>query len=154
MIALEAKTPVFLDTNILLRYDILETPEHKQVRDAIQMLIHWDCSLWISRQVIREYCRALTHPAFPSPLEMTQAVKRARQLIQFFQIADENEQVMQNLFTLLETIKIGGKQVHDTNIIATMQSFGITHLLTLNLADFDRFRPLIGVLSLDDLTHP
>lgn len=151
MMKLGTKTPVFLDTNILLRYDILETPEHQQVRSAVKTLIEWDCQLWISRQVIREYCRALTHPAFPQALDMPQAVKRARQIVPFFHVADEHEQVMQKLFVLLETVAIGGKQVHDANIVATMQAYDVTHLLTLNLADFERFRSLVAVLALDDL---
>ena len=151
MTTLNADTPVFLDTNILLRYDILETPEHAQVREAVKTLLEAECVLWISRQVIREYCRALTHPAFSHPLMMPEAVQRARQLVPFFYIADENERVMKNLFNLLENVKIGGKQVHDANIVATMQAANITHLVTLNLADFERFSPYITLLTVEEL---
>ncbi len=147
-----AKVPVFLDTNILIRYDVLETPEHQQVRQAVKTLLERDCTLWISRQVVREYCRVLTHPSFDHPLDMKQAVQRARQLVPFFRIADETEQVMQNLFTLLESVPIGGKQVHDANIVATMQSVGITQLVTLNIADFKRFKSVITLLTLEELT--
>ena len=83
-------TPVFLDTNILIRYDILETPEYQQVRQAVKTLIERHCTLWISRQVIREYCRILTHPTFPCPIPIKQAVERAKQLIPFFKVADED----------------------------------------------------------------
>jgi predicted nucleic acid-binding protein len=130
----------------------LETPEHNQVREAVKALVEWDCSLWISRQVIREYCRALTHPAFSHPLQMMQAVSRARLLVPFFYVADENERVMENLFDLLEAVDIGGKQVHDANIIATMQAFDVTHLVTLNLEDFTRFSSYIRLLTLEELT--
>jgi predicted nucleic acid-binding protein len=138
----------------LIRYDVLETPEHQQIRLAVKTLIQNNCTLWISRQVVREYCRVLTHPSFPAPLEMRQAVHRARQIIPFFKIADENEYVMQNLFVLLESVAIGGKQVHDANIVATMQSIGIKHLLTLNIADFKRFDSIITLIPLDDLLKP
>lgn len=143
--------PVFLDTNILVRYDVLETPEHQQVRQALRTLIERNCALWISRQVVREYCRVLTHPTFAKPLTMRDAVARARQIVPYFHIADEDARVMENLFTLLDSVPIGGKQVHDANIVATMQAVGITHLLTLNITDFKRFSGVITLVALEDL---
>lgn len=47
---------------------------------------------------------------------------------------------------------IGGKQVHDANIVATMQAVSIMHLFTLNVSDFKRFQGIITLLTLDDLT--
>jgi predicted nucleic acid-binding protein len=66
-------------------------------------------------------------------------------------VADENERVMKNLFNLLENVKIGGKQVHDANIVATMQAANIAHLVTLNLADFARFESYITLLTVEEL---
>ena len=43
---------------------------------------------------------------------------------------------------------IRDKQVHDANIVATMQVYGIDQLLTHNVADFARFQPRIAVLPL------
>ena len=83
---------------------------------------------------------------------MKQAVQRARQLAPFFMIADETEPVMQNLFALLENVPIGGKQVHDANIVATMQAIGVKHLFTLNLADFKRFESFITLITWNELT--
>ncbi|MFN8372434.1 MAG: hypothetical protein U0694_06110 [Anaerolineae bacterium] len=54
------------------------------------------------------------------------------------------------LLELLLKIAGGGKQVHDTNIVASMLVYGITHLVTLNTADFSRFAPFITVWSLED----
>ena len=45
----------------------------------------------------------------------------------------------------MSTITIGGKQVHDANIVATMQAHGLRRLLTHNTADFARFGALIQV---------
>jgi predicted nucleic acid-binding protein len=145
---MKPEPPVFIDTNILLRYDVRETPEHAQVRHAVRSILERGSALWISRQILREYCRAVTHPTFSKPLTMPQAVARVRQLRPFFHVADEDEYVTQYLMTLLETVPIGGKQVHDANIIATMQAHGLTHLLTLNLDDFHRFNHLVILLDL------
>ena len=45
-------------------------------------------------------------------------------------------------------MEIGGKQIHDANVVATMLASGIPALLTHNVSDFDRFRNLIQVISL------
>jgi predicted nucleic acid-binding protein len=52
---------------------------------------------------------------------------------------------------LMETTPLGGKQVHDANIAATMVVYNIHRLFTLNVADFARFSKLITVLTLEDI---
>ncbi len=61
---------------------------------------------------------------------------------------EDDERVTANLLTLVQQIPTGGKQVHDANIVATMQTYGITRLLTHNVADFVRFQPLITIVPL------
>jgi hypothetical protein len=41
-----------------------------------------------------------------------------------------------------------GKQVHDTNIVATMLTHGVNRLLTHNVADFVRFSQEITVIPM------
>ena len=48
----------------------------------------------------------------------------------------------------MTTIPLGGKQVHDANIVATMQAYGVNRLLTDNTADYVRFSGLITVIPL------
>ena len=55
---------------------------------------------------------------------------------------------MADLLTLCLTIPLGGKQVHDANIVATMQAHGIGKLLTHNTVDFARYQHLITVIPL------
>ena len=56
--------------------------------------------------------------------------------------------VTTNLLNLLTTITINGKQVHDANIVATMQAHGIPKLLTHNTTDFARYASIITVVPL------
>ena len=44
---------------------------------------------------------------------------------------------------------MGGKQVHDANIVATMLANGVTPLLTFNAADFRRFGSRIELVTPD-----
>lgn len=48
----------------------------------------------------------------------------------------------------METIAVGGKQIHDANIVATMQAYQIPKLFTLNVVDFQRYAGFIQVISL------
>ena len=65
-----------------------------------------------------------------------------------FRLAEVDAGVTLSLLQLLNTIQIGGKQVHDANIVATMQTHGIGQLLTHNVSDFARYSHLITVIPL------
>ncbi len=138
---------VFCDTNVVIRLNVAETPEHEVVKTAFSRLLENKNSLWISRQVLREFCVVLTRPqTFPTP-NIVEVASRARRLAELFQVADETQQISNNLLKLLETVPMGGKQVHDANIVATMQACDIQHLFTLNPVDFTRFSSHITVLT-------
>ena len=144
-----ADDPIFLDTNILVYANVASAPLHADAQARLQQL--WDAGhpLWVSRQVLREYLAVLTRPqAFSQPQPATIVAERVHFFVNHFQVADENSVVTENLLTLLTSLEIKGKQVHDTNIVATMQAYGVTHLLTHNVADFQRFAHLITIMPL------
>jgi hypothetical protein len=62
-----------------------------------------------------------------------------------YQVADETAAVTAHLLALLAAFPTAGKQVHDSNIVATMQAYGIPRLLTHNTADFARFTSVIAI---------
>jgi len=140
---------IFLDTNILIYATIPQSPFHIIAVKAIEDFEQAATELWISRQVLREYLATLTRPQiFATSIPITELTGSIRRLSDRFRLADDNEQVTAHLLTLMEKIPIGGKQVHDANIVATMQAYGINRLLTHNVADFKRFSELITILPL------
>jgi len=144
------KSPVFLDTNILLRSNVVTAPLHREVRAMVESLWNGETEMWISRQVLREYLSSVTRPqVFMKPMSSDVATARIRLFEAQFHVADETTEVTKNLLTLLETISIGGKQIHDANIVATMQTYGIKRLCTLNIVDFTRFSDHITLLSVN-----
>jgi predicted nucleic acid-binding protein len=54
--------PLFIDTNILVYANVIETPFHEQALAAINTAHQAGRTIWISRQVIREYLVTLTRP--------------------------------------------------------------------------------------------
>lgn len=140
---------VFLDTNILVYASIPESPLHLVALNAIQVREQAGNELWISRQVLREYLATLTRPqVFTEPIPIATLTAEVRFFENRFRILEDSPQVTARLLTLMDQIPIGGKQVHDANMVATMLVYGIGQLLTHNVADFSRFSALITVLPL------
>ena len=65
------------------------------------------------------------------------------------QVADDTPAVTAHLCDLLRDYPTRGKQIHDANIVATMLANNIDTLLTLNVADFQRFEDQITILTPD-----
>lgn len=140
---------LFIDTNILLYANVAESPFHKQALAAIQHAYQAGRPLWISRQVLREFVSARTRPqTFVKPSTPEIVIERVRYFEAHFQVADDTSAVTAQLLALISNHKIGGKQVHDANIVATMQVYLIPSLLTHNVQDFERFGELIKIEGL------
>ncbi|NJL57192.1 PIN domain-containing protein [bacterium] len=140
---------IFLDTNILVYAHVASAPHHQIALSTLQTLQQSHCQLWLSRQVLREFIATLTRPQtfaiHASPAQIAAAVTF---FSNHFQVADDNARVTAHLLQLLQQIPIGGRQIHDANIVATMLASGVTTLLTNNTSDFNRFAHLIAVRPL------
>lgn len=140
---------LFVDTNVLVYANIIETPLHEQSLTAIKAAHNAGRTIWISRQVIREYLVTLTRsPAFEN-LPRATILEQVGQFIDRFEVADDTPAVTEQLLQLLADFKIGGKQIHDANIVATMLVYDIPCLLTHNIKDFKRLGEVIKVESVD-----
>jgi predicted nucleic acid-binding protein len=139
-----AANPVFIDTNVLIYATRRTASEHAAAQAALARLEGEGRSLWISLQILREYLAAVTRPQVTSPaLSMETAIADVRRFRQVFHVAEDRPVVLDRLLTLLGAHYGAGRQVHDTNIVATMLEHGISRLLTFNAADFRRFARII-----------
>jgi predicted nucleic acid-binding protein len=142
---------IFLDTNVLIYAGVQESPFHQWTVHTIFRFEQEGKKLWISRQIIREYLAYLTRPQIiGNPVPVSMLLPQVRKFLIRFQVAEEGPGGSEKLFSILESIKIGGKQIHDANIIATMMTNGISRLFTFNMDDFKRFSGLITLIPL----HP
>jgi predicted nucleic acid-binding protein len=144
--ATTAADPVFVDTNILIYAAIASSPFYGPAIGKLDSFRRVGVELWVSRQTLREYLAALSRPQpYTSPLPAATLIADVVRFQTQFQIAEDGPVVTANLLGLLASIPIGGKQVHDANIVATMQTHGLRRLLTHNTADFVRFGALIQI---------
>ena len=144
-----AAEPIFVDTNVLVYANVATAAEHLVARQALPYHAQAGSPLWIRRPVLREYLSTLTRPqTFAAPQPRQVVVARIRYFQSEFFVANDTEAVTEHLLALLEQVRVGGKQVHDANIVATMLANGVTRLLTANPSDFVRFARYIGITAL------
>ncbi len=143
-----AADPAFVDTNVLVYASQKRSAFNAQATAALDRARQEHLELWISRQILREYLATVTRPQHDAPpLPIAEALADVDRLSRTLNIAEDGPEVFSELCGLLGRVAVGGKQVHDANIVATMLAYGIPRLFTFNEADFRRFVPLIEVVA-------
>lgn len=149
---MRAANSIFLDSNVLVYATIAQSPLYPTAQKAITDLKQAGTETWISRQVLREYLATLTRPqtflGIGKPIPVPTLTAEVRHFQSQYRIAEEVHQVTEELLNLMFRYSAGGKQVHDANIVATMIVYGISHLLTHNVTDFNRFTDVITLVPL------
>jgi predicted nucleic acid-binding protein len=139
----------FVDTNVLVYATQQDSPWHSDALAALDRSKRASQQLVISPQIIREYLVVITRGGGPlAPLRLALAVRNIELIRGQFLVLDENSAVVSALLSLVQRFPVGGKQIHDANIVATMQAYGVPRLLTNNVDDFSRFDDLVSVVSL------
>jgi predicted nucleic acid-binding protein len=140
---------VFVDTNILTRATTEAAPLHSQARTQLDKLWNEGAELYISHQVIREYIATATRPQTYSPaLPVDKVLDQVEDFRKTFHILPDSPAVLSTLLDLARNVVVGGKQVHDANIVAVMLAHDIDELFTHNTVDFERYRAFIRVIPL------
>lgn len=139
---------LFLDTNVLVTASDGARAEHASIVEAFN--VTWPqagTTLYLSGQVVREYLAVATRPAEVNGLGLTavDALDNVTAFLHRVEFVDESRSVNARLLALMAERDVGGKQVHDANVVATMLVHGIDSLATLNVSDFRRFQDLIDL---------
>lgn len=147
-----------MDSNVLLRGLFAGMNDHEACRTTLLRLQQEDNELWISHQIIREFCVNATHErTFSRERAPRPHYDKVMEVVSWlparFIVADANESVRQELLRIMREHRVSGKQVHDANIVATMLVNDIDTLVTRNERHFRRFEsvklisPAQGVAS-------
>jgi predicted nucleic acid-binding protein len=134
---------ILLDTNLLTRMTRSHDPQSAVARAAIQTLLKRGERLIIVPQNLYEFWAVATRPAGPPPagrngLGMTTA--QAGHWLRFFRrrftLLPDRPDLCLIWQELVEKHIVTGFRAHDVRLVAAMQSYGITRLLTFNATDF------------------
>ncbi len=141
---------MFVDANVLVRARFGGAPNHRLARQRLEEIGESDEAFRISRQVLREYLATVTRPqSWAPPIPMDTALAHIATLEAAFDILEDGPRVTETLTRLCREVPVGGRQIHDANIAATMLVYGERRLLTFNAADFRRYGNRIELIGLE-----
>ena len=97
---------------------------------------------------MREYLSVVTRPqTWPIAITREEALLDVSRLLSGFEILEDGPRVTDSLITICREISVGGRQIHDANIVATMLAHGERRLLTFNTSDFRRYADRIELVG-------
>jgi predicted nucleic acid-binding protein len=142
-------TSLFVDTNILIYSTSGVSPWRVQAIQMLETVRQSGVEIILSTQILREYLATATRlNAQGIGLPLVDILANLQTFQTQFRIVEDNQAVFNTLTILAQNFQMAGRQVYDANIVATMQAYGITHLLTHNTADFIRYSGIITVVPL------
>jgi predicted nucleic acid-binding protein len=136
-----------VDTNILLRITRRSDPQHKIVDAALARLAGQGTTLYYTHQNIAELWNAMTRPVDRNGLGLSVAEteREVRAIEGGMVLLPDNEAVYREWRRIVVQHSVSGVQVHDARLAAAMHVHGVSHILTLNVADFGRFDGLTAM---------
>lgn len=136
-----------VDTNILLRITRRSDPQHKIVDTALARLVGQRTMLYYTHQNIAELWNAMTRPVDRNGLGLSvvETEREVRAIEAGMSLLPDNEAVYREWRRIVVQHSVSGVQVHDARLAAAMYVHGVSHILTLNVADFSRFDGLAAL---------
>jgi predicted nucleic acid-binding protein len=145
--------PYLVDTNVFLRIVPKTDPDREIALQALRKLIERNEALYYTTQVLAEFWTVCTRPTTARGgygLSPARTERKARMIERYGQFLPETLSAHVEWRRLIVAHAVQGVQVHDTRLVATMNAYGITHLLTFEKANFTRF-PGITIVSPGDV---
>jgi predicted nucleic acid-binding protein len=130
-----------LDTNILARNVQIGHPQHQPAVDAVTLLRSQGHTLCIVPQNLYEFWVICTRPSSANGLGKTvsEVATEFTNLKALFTLLEDTPAILPAWEQLVTAHSVLGKNAHDARLVAAMVVHGVTHLLTFNDADFNRF---------------
>ena len=151
MTTLPFSQDVFVDTNILYYADTPTDPLGAQAILRLQELNARQNRLFISPQVLREYANVCFRNALYHKMEMIAVIEAVAHNLACFQrdfaMLYENEASI-NFWRESLPLLSSSKDVFDFDIAATMQTHGVSYILTHNTSDFAPFASWLTCIPL------
>lgn len=139
---------MFVDTNVLVYARFPESPFYDVARSRLEYASEEGDPLRVSRQVLREYLSVVTRAlGWPVTITREEALADVEGIMTGCDVLEDGPLVTASLLQLCREVAVGGRQIHDANIVATMLAHGERRLLTFNAADFRRYGDRIEVVG-------
>ncbi len=146
---------VLVDTNVLLRLMEPGDPQHAMIRRALRRIIWRGDRCVTSPQNAAEFWNDCTRPLAARGgfgLTATETDRRLRIIERLFPVLADGPAIYAHWRNLVASLGIIGIAAHDTRLVAFMVVYGMTEILTTNVADFIRFPGIKAVTPADVLS--
>lgn len=132
--------PVFFDTSLLVAASVIEHPGHAAARAYIAGEKASGAPFMITPQVCREFLAVLTRGPIAGRIF---SPREAIELLEEWRLAcnllGEDAATVDACVNLVDRHQVKGRQVHDCNIVAVMNTHGVLRVATRNPNDFRRY---------------
>jgi predicted nucleic acid-binding protein len=131
-----------LDSNVLIRLPHRPDPLHPVVRQALHTLWARGDELCYTSQILGEFWSVCSRPTTARGglgLSLAETDRRAPLIERFYLFLPDTVAVHDEWRRLIVAHGVAGVQTHDARIVGAMNVHGVSHLLTLNVADFARY---------------
>lgn len=128
---------MLIDSNILVYAINRRSPKHKAAQIFLKNNIG---HLEVAHQNILETLRVITHPKFPSPMKIQDALKAIKNILKVCLVICPTEKTHHITLLLINKNKVVSDQIFDSYLVATALSNGITTIATDNTRDFKKFK--------------
>jgi len=127
---------MLIDSNIII-YAINESsPKHKLAQEFI---IKNRNRISIAHQNIFETLRILTHPKYPNPMIINDAIKSVEKICDALNIIYPQLETHALTLKIVKKYELKSNQIFDAYLFATMLSNQIQEIVTDNEKDFKKF---------------
>lgn len=142
------------DTSVLLRAVLPGAPEHLAAIGAGRLLLERDDELCFTLQGLAEFWNVCTRPTTARGgfgLSIPETARRIRVIERFGTFLPDTETVRTHWLTIVLAHQVRGVQVHDARLVASMLAHNVTHVLTFNTKDFQRYPQIVAIEPRDVL---
>jgi Predicted nucleic acid-binding protein, contains PIN domain len=139
---------ILVDTNILLRRIHRSHPQHRLTRAAIARIVDRGDVLCVTTQNLIECWAVCTRPVESNGFGLLPAAANrilSRIEIAAVRLSDDQDAVYPEWRRLVTHHAVSGKKSHDARLVAAMKVSGVTHVLTFNSDDFQRYEHIVTI---------
>lgn len=142
-----------IDTSILVRQADPLSPQHTIALDALDSLRDQTETLCVFEQNMIEFWAVATRPRSVNGLGLSTSETDAERLRleALFTLLPDPTGLYTRWVQIVNRFGVSGKPTHDARIVAAMLAHGLTHILTFNVRDFQRYAP-IGIVAVAPAT--
>jgi predicted nucleic acid-binding protein len=137
-----------LDTNIFIRLALRSDSERPLCLQALHKLRASNEILCYTPQILCEFWNVCTRPISARGglgLSLDQTELKARVIERYFVLLPDSPATFQEWRRLVVHHSVKGVAVHDAKLVASMNVYGLTSLVTLNGNDFKRYTNILVV---------